>query len=420
MAMLLIASINVNVFANSNYTINTGAKKIAYVKNINVDGSNIGNDITNSKSILNETYYDINFELSDQQLSVFGTVNELPISVTAKPTTTNENRNIILYETNSVSESYKILYVSIERELDETALYFRDFHNNNLNYLNVIKLYLQSNKLNDIICIEIFITSDFVNNYLQNNFLEYDSYKANFLQSWFATIYNPVSDNSLISPTAANGTDTIDLSKTYNLNGSTVTYVLKIDLYYNVPDVIKNGNGTASFCFEVIESKVTSNLPANNSSTQNVLRLEDLNITVKTYPYIICTSSTSTRKNIQKNASITSNFSVSFGYSNALISASGNFSYNKSGTTTRNSETKIYTNTATTGNRQIETGKLPSNYYLVKEEGQYGYNLVLQDMGGTSTSQNIKVTYDFYVNNLCNSSDSNSYSRIIFMPLRVK
>ena len=266
--------------------LDNGCIKISYVKNIIGDGSNIGNDIVNPSAILYSDDYSVNFSLSTTRLELSGDINNKPFSVFGTVVTTNENKNVLLYEIHNNSSDFKSVYMSVERELDETALFFKGFHQENPLFHNVIKLYLQPIGQNELIYIEIFLEYDFVADYLENNNISYDSDLANTLQSWFVSIYDPIAENnaSNLAPASANATRTVDLSKTYNLNGSGVTYKFVANIFYNVPNISKNGNGTASFCFEIATSKTTSDLAANNSSTQNVLRLEDLNITVKTFP----------------------------------------------------------------------------------------------------------------------------------------
>lgn len=419
---MLIMTPNMQVFAATPDVIDEGITRIAHIKNINSDGTSIGNDISNSEAVLSSNAYDVNILLSNTKLELYGEIENVPFSVSGTIATTNENSNLLLYQADTFSGNFKTVYMSVERELDETALYFLNFHKENPIYKNVIKLYLQPLDSEELIYVEIFITNDFVTEFLQNNNVDYDADLANVLQSWFTSFYEPLvetSDNDAIAPASATSTRTVNLSKTYTLNGSSVTYKFIVNIIYNVPDISKKGNGTASFGFEIATSKTTSDLSANNSSTQSMLRLENLNITVTTYPNIICASVTSVRNKIQKNGSISNSFSVSFGYSYGPVSTTASISCNKTGKLTSNSDTKLLSNTDSKGTRKIETGELPSNYYLQKKESQYGFNLVLQDLKGTARTGNINAVFDYYVNNLYKYSDSKSGTRSYSLSMSV-
>lgn len=174
--------------SNSN-TLTNGDVNVAYVSSIDETGSNIGTQQTNPGAILDSSKYDVCFSLNSSVLSITGAWEDLPFSVSGNVVTTNENRNLLLYESDDLYDNYDIAYMSVERQLDETALYFVNVRDENPLYKDVIKLYMQPQNTNSLIMIEIFLTDDFVTDLLDEHSVPYDSGVANRMQGWFVRYY---------------------------------------------------------------------------------------------------------------------------------------------------------------------------------------------------------------------------------------
>lgn len=408
----IICSFTCNTYAFSDDSLSDGFVNVAYIKSIDNTGSNIGTDVSNPTAIQEKGNYTVSFKLESSRISFFGIYSDIPFSVSGNLITTNENGNLLLYDASDSTNNYTVAYVSVDRKLDETALFFVNIRDDNPTFVNVVKLYMQPKNTNSLILIEIFLNHDYVSNFLASNEVSYNSEAANRIQSWFVKYYGPIiNDSNKPQPKSNIYFEEIDLSKTYNLYGSLVTFRFVIRLYYPVPDLGKGGSGIATCYFSVAESRTTSDTPAYNSSTQGYLRLEEMNVKFYNMPYVIFTSQEPLRSGIQNNfGSINLSFSLSFGISFGIISASGNLDFNQSKTMSTATVPLTYTNTS--GTKGTESGILPSNLYMNSTGAYYGIRVVFMDAGNYTRSGTMGVTFDYLVNNMYNYADSyyDSYS----------
>lgn len=398
LAVVMIFSLATPAFA-VNTSVADGIVKAAYVVDINSTGSNIGMDQTNPNAILAPSSYSVEFNLDFTELSISGEICDLAFDISGNIATTNENQNLLLYEGIDTYNNFSIAYMSVERELDETALFFQNFHFENPEYVNVVKLYMQPKDTNGLVMVEIYLPGDFVASRLAAQPVVYDSTVANELQCWFVKFYNPIETPPAVQSRANTDYEILDLTETYLLNGISVTIHFVVHLYYPVANLGKGESGTASFYFYIAESRTSSELAANNSSTQGYMRLNDLNIKFSTMPYVICTSQQPYRKEIRSNwGFLNTDFTVSFGYAYGLISASGSLSFGES--EDMDSEAVPLPYTSTYGAKGTESGMLPSNLYISKQGAYYGMKVDYMDTAETSRTGMMGVEFEYFVNNL--------------------
>lgn len=417
LSVTMILTLLTPVYAASGRIVNNGEVKVAYVENLNSDGSNVGNDQTNESYELPEGEYNISFSLDFSTLSLNGNIKERSFEVTGAIVTTNENRNLLLYEASDSSGNYDVAYLSVDRKLDETALFFAEFYATNPQYVGAIKLYLQPVGTNSLVLIEIFFETDFVATLLNSQSILYDSDKANEIQCWFVRYYGPIidendTDEAQILPMYHIGADPLDLSETYYLNGVRITIHFVVDLYYTFSDLGQGGATTAELCFRVTESRISSDVPSNNSSTQSYLQLRDLNIKVSAMPYIIFTSQDPYRDKVQNTfGTISTGFSVYIGIASGVFSASGSLSLTKSDLEMKSSAVSL-PHGDEKGVKGTECGQLPSSYYLNKTDSYYGFRLTYRHMGNTSFTSYMNIEFEYSVYNQYNYTDS--YSKTVY------
>lgn len=323
--------------------------------------------------------------------------------------TTNENGNLLLYSGVDSFNHFDIGYVSVERELSETSLFFKKYSQDNPQFQNVIKLYMQEMGTNGLIYIEIFITNDYVGAFKSAYNTQYIAEQANLFQSWFVRYYGPLyvasgtpqtkGSNYSITPYANSSYGTVDHSMTYNINGATVTFKFVLRFYCTLPDIIKNGSGESSAYIYVNESKTVSDVAANNSSTQSYLKLNLCNVKYSTMPNVILTSQTALRSGIKKGGSIDNSFSVSFGYTYGLFTASASFNFNRSSIQQSGTVALPYDNNNKTAARATSSGKMSDDYYMQTQGSQYGIKISYMDVGGTKRSGTVKAEFEYYLNN---------------------
>lgn len=393
-------------FATDNSAITDGTIKVAYIQNVNETGSNIGTDQSNPNAILDPNEYSIAFSLDFDGLSISGSWDNVQFLVSGNVVTTNENRNLLLYESVDSLGNYTVAYVAVERELDETALFFTSARAENLSHINVIKLYMQPQNTNALLLIEIFLPNDFVATMLNARTIAYDNEAANRIQCWYVNYYGPIPNSTgMVQPRANTAYETLDLSKTYYLNGIRVTTHFVVRLYYTVANLVKGGSAVASCYFYIAESRTSSDLAANNSSTQSYLRLYDLNVKFSPMPYVICISQEPYRHEIRNNwGFLNTSFSVSFGFNYGFISASGNLNFNDSEDMDTDETPLPYTTTY--GVKGTESGVLPSNLYISKQGAYYGMKVDYMDSGEYARSGTMHVEFSYFVNNMYDYTES--------------
>ena len=411
-----LSSISAYGAEKSNYSI-----QVAYIQNINKDGSNIGTDLSHPEHILSDKEYEMSFSINENKIFADGQIENTPFSVSGSFATVNENKNILLYSGNDNQQQMEVVYLSIERKLDETPLFFEGFFRKHQEYNNVLKIYLQPCDSNSLIQIEVFLEEDHVTRYLNDHDIKRDASLSDTLQSWFAKLYSPV-DNDKNEEMEIKGNDTPQVknfSKTYNINGATVTFRFVVSLYYDVGDIISGGNGWALLYYNIDESRTTSSLPANNSSTQSYIRIEEANVRFKSMKNLILQKQVAHRNKIQKNSgSISIGFSISFGYSWGLISAGGSINFTKEDVQPNGEVILDRTNEECA--KGTECGTLPSNRYLCKQGGYYGFTVYYKGKDGQPSGSGTVYTYfTFYLHNLYDSSGSGNKTFVYGATLNV-
>ncbi|MBE6993514.1 MAG: hypothetical protein E7423_02555 [Ruminococcaceae bacterium] len=196
--------------------------KTAVIDEIDEYGFNLGTDITHSEYISEEIK--ATPSIKGNTLSFKGTIQKKEFHISGKFITTNENGNLLLFDGSDKSSRYNVVYLSIERALDETGLFFRDYQRSNPDFKSMMKVILNPVDTKTLIIIEAFSTDDLVFTYKSNNAVTYDSDKANTLQSWFAHFYSPVASINEEVPTPKMVSDYSVLvhDRTYNYYGSTI------------------------------------------------------------------------------------------------------------------------------------------------------------------------------------------------------
>ena len=394
----------------------------SYVSSINKDGSNIGTDITHPENILEPKRYDVVYSINDQRIDLTGTVNGVAFSVTGCFATVNENRNVLLYKAADTLKNMDVAYLGCERALDETSLFFAGFQKGNPEYHNAIKLYMQPLNTNSLVLIEIFLTEDHVLSFLDSHSIKRDAYLSDTLQSWFVRYYEPISRLELDDPSPKNhvGYTQKNHSKSYNISGAEVTFKFIIHLYYDVPDLSRGGDAEAELYVYIYESKTVSSLPANNSSTQSYLRLEDINVKFSMMPYLYCTSQSPYRYKTQNSSgSFSTGFSVFFGFSIGVLSAGGSFNFSPNEPKEMSTSSVPLPHSGSSFTKGTESGCLSSSRYLNRKGGYYGFKVHYMDGSGTERSGSLTVRFEYYIYNLYSYAQSESKTFTFYVPINV-
>ncbi len=387
--LVAAAILSLNGFTAAESPKNDTEVKAAYIETIDETGSNIGSEETNPDVILPSSQFSVSYSLESSQLSVFGDVKGISFSVSGDLITTSENRCILLYDGMDQSANYNVAYMSLERELDKTSLFFSLFHKNHPEYINVIKVYMQLDGTNSLLLIEIYLKEDIGASLLNSQSVVYSSEAANKLQNWFVNYYSPISNSdSGISTLNAHRKDPITVTATYSMLDTQVTFVFTFQLCYDFDDIVINGGSQANIYFNILESHTECEVEGYASSTQDHFKLRDLSVSLYTAPYLMLDAQAPLRQYVRDErffSRFDTNFSVSFTFTYRSFSLGVNFTEQK--TMTGNSDVWVGLGTEQVDSSvpcETSSGNLPNGYTLYDKGAQYGIVVKYSDRSNES------------------------------------
>lgn len=377
--------------------------QVAYISYIDETGSNIGTDKTNPAAIISN--YQIQSSMIGEEVDIEGTIQDIDFNVQGNILTTNENRNVIIFDAKDNNNNYDVAYCALERDLENTLLFFKDYYQNSSDLQNVLKLYLQPINTNSLVMVEIFLTNDAVINFLENYEIPYDSKEANLHQSWFVKYYNAAIDYATLDlpqPQSNYSYVSRDYSKAYMVVGEYVKYVFKVGFYcdFDDPDIGKSTD--ASVYMAILDSRTTVPDNPNSSlvsSTQDVISIQSANVQFASSNNLALTDQTSLRQLTGTNRPLS--VSISFGYSLGPAAVTASYDFNKNG---KISSTFAFPHQTSNGQLteaawSTETGVMDSGWILNRKNHQYGMIIGLHDFGNSARSCTVKVHCDFRVVN---------------------
>ena len=84
--------------------------QVAYISYIDETGSNIGTDKTNPAAIISN--YQIQSSMIGEEVDIEGTIQDIDFNVQGNILTTNENRNVIIFDAKDNNNNYDVAYCS--------------------------------------------------------------------------------------------------------------------------------------------------------------------------------------------------------------------------------------------------------------------------------------------------------------------
>ena len=334
------------------------------------------------------TDFDISFSLTAFELTLNGNIENANFDISGSIATTNHNGNILFYSANDTTDNYKILYLSIERDVDN-HIFFKNIIIDRTNYQNVIKLYMQPKNSDDFIIIEIFIERDFVNNIISSRIIPYNENRASAIHSWFIEYLTPTNGTEIME---TRGSKEITYSQTYDWSGSPVKYYLGVRFVYDVPDLTINGTSTATCYMEVTRSNSIDQITGLIwDTTQSYFILRSPNVTFASMPNTVITSVTPIRV-----GNVNTESRVPYSIREATFTAPRNITMTLSGFYMQTSTIDLsYRITETSGVRTIETGYLSTAYNMCSIGDKYGFYVTIKDMVGAAKTDKCLVGFDF-------------------------
>ncbi|KAB3524797.1 hypothetical protein [Alkaliphilus serpentinus] len=260
--------------------------KLAYIKDVGNKSDNLKTSIIddNQFTIFNN---DLKATITNDEISIIGTINKIPIRILAQPKSNATNLNVHLYNSKDLEENINIVYCSYEREVDKSSLYFRDYYNNNRKDIHsILKIYAIPKDSKDFVIIEIFNPKLDQNRFFTTSLTnginkESDEYLDQF---WYAKVFEPVEQfielenrNSLMS---INTQDNLGrYTFTFNHLGGTINQVFEVCRFISWPDSFSN-HGSFVTRFGVTDEYTQSDDWPNDEGDWSYMRASNVKIDI--------------------------------------------------------------------------------------------------------------------------------------------
>lgn len=439
-AFLLAVIAVTAVFGQTAYAITDDiVTKMAYVNKVNTTGTNVATDATTLSS--SSTQGNAKLSIHSDGLVISGLINDTSFNVVGTYSAMNENGNAITFSGNDTSGNFEVAFLSIERDIINSSMYFKSFSNSNAKYQSIVKLYMfpagfsdteiskasQFKPAKDMAIVELFSTSDYISKgYSAKKVVSSDAQKYADDLTWIAKYFDPVMrSNEVITPKGATNYRLKDHSETYNIFGGWVTFVMKLKCYYDITDVRKGSTADSYVQFIVDASRTDAQYANDRSTTQSVISIRSGNIvfgTIKNTGLTKQTPGYSLRKTTNP-FNVSGNVMLRFSVGVGALSAYGSVSFNPftSYTSTASSSSTLFTNDPNNNryHKNTETSEIPSGHSLLRVGDYYGIAVTIKDYGYELVTGTASIKYTWFVHNLHDYYDSYSDDYTVYPSLKV-
>lgn len=364
---------------------------IAYIENVNPDGTNLNADTVDENSKVRANYQVSILTNSDSSLEIIADINGESLSIKGQPYGRTESGKTVFFDGKTSNSQYDVVNFAYVQDITVTNMYFKEVQKQrSTSSENVLKLYLKDTHSStlDYYIIEVFD----VNLDLDNDFIS--SLPINpLLGAWAATQFEPIATKHGEDTEAAEGYATTNTKhwiceKSYYDMGENQTHIIRYWTNTDTADVPVGGEINQYYKLQVSGKEMSFEINKDlNSSTMSYLHVDGLRLVQTSVPNTAW-KSTSIDGYVQNNGS-SGELSASIGVSWGLlgISYSLPISFNNgSGYVDINNTYKGYTN-GVGGNysRSIET-TMNSKFKLTQIGHNFEVVSMLRDYGNTSKS----------------------------------
>lgn len=184
--------------------------------------------------------YDIFFETE---------INGEEINISATPLSKSDNEKIIYFDGNIESDSYEIVTISYEENIEDSVVFFNNYmQQNNLEDGGLLKIYLKDNNSNDYLVLESF-----------NYEMPYDLENLSDLKidgmpgSWVAREFLPISSEVVNDP-LARGRDIETVIESFNMGDQRQMHYLKLEFNVDSEDIPIGHKASFTYGMTVIDN----------------------------------------------------------------------------------------------------------------------------------------------------------------------
>lgn len=272
--IVILCMLCTSVYASPLSLSKQGDIHIAYINNVGSDSNRLNNNIIDKGS--NEiTSKDANITINkDNSFTVQGSINGKDFQVMASPKG-SVNSNVYILNGEDIKGNNDILYVSYERNIQDSLMYFRDIYEK-MSYNNMVKLYMQPKGSDDIVIIEIFDPNLSLFNMRS---LNKSSEDLSLDQFWYGKVFEPVEKEEMY--TLRNSTDYNYGSYIYEYNhlGADIKQVFKIMRYVESPSQV-TANSAFTTILEVVDEYTECLWFPNENSNNTHMMINEAGIDI--------------------------------------------------------------------------------------------------------------------------------------------
>ncbi|PKM56034.1 MAG: hypothetical protein CVU98_11705 [Firmicutes bacterium HGW-Firmicutes-3] len=403
---MTFTSFDYNVFATEGTPSTDHYAKTAYIKNVKKDGTNLNNDIIDkNKYILDDTKLSVT--QTNNAIQISGVVKNRRFNINAVATGTNENGNIVYFTGESTNKDLEVVHISVEKNIVDSNMYFKQYLSENLQYTTMLKVYLKETeaKKRNYIILETYGFQ------MQNTETVLTGLtETSELGSWGSREFEPLSEknineseNSDISIMALVNSRSITISKTFVEMGATQTHKIRFLLYSDYCNIPRSLEGNQVYNIKITSKSISSTVPSDNSSTQSALIIDDVSLRLATIPNTAFRGS-SIYGTVKKDNIFSGSLDASIGFNVGLLGASVSIPsvFSNSGSVNLNTPYTGYINGINGKYTRAIKVKMGA-FRLVDIGNNFGTVATIRDYGNVATNYSIlNATWDISIKNNAN------------------
>lgn len=283
--ILLIVCLLLNLFTigASAYTVQNnvnGDVYSAYISDVGSDSSKLKTDSLdngeNRTTIENFKFY----KHSNGDFEISGAVNDMPFNVVGTPFDSPANKMVQVFDASDLSGNFDVLYLNIEKELQDSALYFDSVDLDS--YLNLVKLYLRPINSSDFVVIEFFLLSNIASDYLSRPISSDTSDPGRVNQLWYTKVFEPaeVYESEVPQPNYIKDWSlTSEYVHTFEHLGHEWKQEFEMTLYVAYPTSFSNEENFKT-AIEVLREEMECLDAPNESSDSSNIYMDDIRIDI--------------------------------------------------------------------------------------------------------------------------------------------
>jgi hypothetical protein len=259
----------------------TYAVRAAYVSDVNSNGTNLISDTQTKNQKIVDLSDSVLINQNNSSLDISFNYEGSQVIITSSASAVNENHNVVYYEAASSNTDFEVKNLTLQKNINDSAIYFQDYYSKNTQYNTILKLYLRANTgTRDYLMIEVF----------GFELLNYDQIVASVASNemplgWYTEDFEPIKTESVITPYLL-AQDTFTRTETFQYLAFKETHTLKYKLVLDSVDTIFKGtDGNCKARITVLGKTTTCpESPNLNSSDSSALYISGLSLTGSTPP----------------------------------------------------------------------------------------------------------------------------------------